>query len=213
MFPKKGLFITAAAAALLGLGCSQGGHEEQGGQASRTMEVEISEGGRVVKFEMDAPVIDLVNQDGERVTNEDLKGKVVLINFIYTNCQESCPVMVHKFMNISEEMKNELGRDLLLVSITMDPERDSPEVLKEFAGKMDIDTSKWMFLTGDRDTVGKTLKAFHFYYVKNEDGTFGHANTIILLDRKGKWKYNFSVLTVPVDIVIERVKKELTEAG
>jgi protein SCO1/2 len=172
-------------------------------------EIQVYENGRIIELEQEAPAINLIDQNGKIVTNESLKGKVVLINFIYSNCDESCPVMVHKFMDIAEEMKAELGKNLVLASITMDPERDSAEALKAYAEKLKADTSYWSFLTGDKEEVAKTLKSFNFFYQKNEDGSFGHSNGIVLLDKKGVWKYTFNVLTVPVDIAVEWIKKEI----
>ena len=216
-------FITLIlAATLIASGCSEktdSGHEahmagdhdqhKREAKASGKKTAQIFEGGRIVMFEETPPVINLINQDGKRVTNEDLKGKVTLINFIYTRCDESCPIMVHKFMDIEKEMKDELGENLQLVSITMDPEHDSPEALKGYAGKIEADTSHWSFLTEKKDIVDKVLKGFNFFYQKNEDGSFAHGNTIVMLDKNGVWKYNFNILTVPVDILVERLKKEL----
>lgn len=170
-------------------------------------EIQIFENGRVLLFEREAPHIDLVDQNNQRVTSEDLKGKVVLINFIYTNCEESCPVMVHKFMDIARKLGEEMGRSIQLVSITMDPERDTPEKLKKYAEGLKADTSKWMFLTGEKETVDSVLKGFQFTYMKNEDGSFVHANGIMALDRNGVWRYQFNVLTDTVDIVIDRIKE------
>lgn len=209
------------AATVLASGCSEktdSGHEEhmteghdQHKSEAKTpakKTAQIFEGGRIVMFEETPPVINLLNQDGKRVSNEGLKGKVTLINFIYTRCDESCPIMVHKFMDIAKEMKDELGANLQLVSITMDPEHDSPEILKSYAEKIEADTSSWSFLTEEKSVVDKVLKGFNFFYQKNEDGSFGHGNTIVMLDKNGVWKYNFNVLTVPVDILVERLKKE-----
>ena len=205
------IFLTA--------GCSEkgdSGHEghmtenhNHEAKATGKKTAQIFEGGRIVMFEETPPVINLLNQDGKRVTNEDLKGKVTLINFIYTRCDESCPIMVHKFMDIEKEMKAELaGGKLQLVSITMDSEHDSPEILKSYSKKIEADTSYWSFLTEEKSIVDKVLKGFNFFYQKNEDGTFGHGNTIVMLDKNGVWKYNFNVLTVPVDILLERLKEE-----
>ncbi|MDT8318627.1 MAG: SCO family protein [bacterium] len=218
----KGFIALILAATFLTSGCSEKtdsgheghmaeGHDQHKSEAKVTGKktAQIFEGGRIVMFEETPPSINLLNQDGKRVTNEDLKGKVTLINFIYTRCDESCPIMVHKFMDIEKEMKAELTEGKLqLLSITMDPEHDSPEILKKYAGKIEADTSYWSFLTEKKDIVDKVLKGFNFFYQKNEDGTFGHGNTIVMIDRNGVWKYNFNVLTVPVDILLERLKKE-----
>ena len=211
------VFALLTICALFTFGCTKeeklphSGHTEHEQIKPGSKTAEIFENGRVVVFTEGAPVpaIDLIDQDGRKVTNEDLKGKVVLINFIYTNCEESCPIMMHKFMEIEKELKEHLGNSLRLVSISMDPERDTPEALKKYAEKMKTDTSYWTLLTGEKAVVAEILKGSNFLYQKNEDGSFGHSNTIVGLNREGQWKYNFSVLTVPVDILVERIKKEV----
>lgn len=198
-------------------GCSEKGHEEHAGhdhsqhsgkEGEKKKTAQIFENGRIIQFEEKAPQIKLTNQDGKIVTNDDFKGKVVLFNFIYTNCKESCPIMTHKFMDIEKEMQAEIKKGLRLVSITMDPERDTPEVLKNHAQSINANPEYWTFLTGDKAEVDKVLKDFRFFYQKNEDGTFGHSNAIVMLDRNGVWKYNFNILSVPIDILVERVRAE-----
>ncbi|MDH3975259.1 MAG: SCO family protein [Deltaproteobacteria bacterium] len=211
----KQITLLIMAALIIFAGCSEKGHEDHSSHEQHTTKkaekkktAQIYENGRIVQFEETAPTINLTNQDGKIVTNEDLKGKVVLFNFIYTNCKESCPIMTHKFMDIEKEMQSEIKKGLRLISITMDPERDTPEVLKKHAASINANPEYWSFLTGEKSEVDKVLKGFRFFYEKNEDGSFGHTNAIVMLDRKGVWKYNFSVLTVPVDILVERVRKE-----
>ncbi len=184
----------------------ESGHEDH---SAHKKTATISEDGRVIEFSENAPVIDLIDQDGRPVKNDDLTGKAVLINFIYAHCDESCPVMVHKFMDIAAELKGHMGKDLILLSITMDPERDTPDMLKGYAEKIRADESYWRFLTGEKDKVENTIKAFNFFFMKNEDGTFAHDNKIMMLDKDGRWKYIFNVLSVPVDIAVERIKKEV----
>ena len=205
------------AAFLLLAGCSEKGHEghsadEHAGHNMKESEkkktAQIYENGRIIEFAETAPQIKLTNQDGKIITNDDFKGKVVLFNFIYTNCKESCPIMTHKFMDIEKEMQAEIKKGLRLVSITMDPEHDTPEVLKKHAASIKANPEHWTFLTGEKVEVDKVLKGFNFFYQKNEDGSFGHSNAIVMLDRNGVWKYNFNILSVPIDILVERVRKE-----
>lgn len=210
---KNVMAIIAFSIALICItGCTkheEGNHAGHQNKETGKKTAQVFENGRVIQFEEDAPVLDLVNQDGKKVTNADFKGKTILINVIYANCEESCPIQIHKFMEIEEAMKDKLGKSLQLVSITMDPERDSPAVLKSFAEKMDIDTSYWTLLTGDKSEIDKILKKFNFFYTKNDDGTFGHSNPIMTLNKEGKWIYTFNILTVPVDILLERIEKEV----
>lgn len=90
----------------------------------------------------------LTSQDNRPVSLKDFRGKVVLINFIYTNCKETCPALIHKFLEVQDAFKARLGKDLILISITIDPERDTPAVLKGYAKTIGAGRQGWFFLTG-----------------------------------------------------------------
>ncbi|MFQ5616400.1 MAG: SCO family protein, partial [Anaerolineales bacterium] len=73
------------------------------------------------------PEFDLINYSGDRVTNKDLEGKVILLSFAYTSCPDTCPVMFGRFLSIQRELANAIGEDIELVFLSVDPEVDTPE--------------------------------------------------------------------------------------
>ncbi|MGB5995341.1 MAG: SCO family protein [Candidatus Deferrimicrobiaceae bacterium] len=96
----------------------------------------------------------LLTQDGKEVHfhTDMLKGKVVLISFIYTNCTEVCPILMPNLVRIQELLGDRSGRDVSLVSISVDPEDDTPEELKEYGKKYGAKPG-WTFLTGKKENI------------------------------------------------------------
>lgn len=96
----------------------------------------------------------LLDQDGREVKfySDVLKDKVVLIDFIFTHCQDSCPVLTRIFYGVQELLGSRMGKDVFLVSISVDPERDRPAVLKKFAAEYRAKAG-WTFLTGPKEKI------------------------------------------------------------
>ncbi len=97
------------------------------------------------------PEFSLTERSGKRVTRTDLLGKVWIANFIYTQCTETCPLQSARLARLQTEFKGE--PDLRLVSITVDPERDTPAVLARYAERYAADPVRWLFLTGDKRAI------------------------------------------------------------
>ncbi len=107
----------------------------------------------------------LLTQDGEQVNfyTDVLKDKVVLINFIFTNCDGACPIMTQVLTNVMDLLGDEMGKKIYFVSISIDPERDDPPALKEFASKQDADHPGWLWLTGEKQNVEHIVKKLGQY--------------------------------------------------
>src|SRR5262244_3155724 len=100
------------------------------------------------------PNLPVVTQDGKALKFYDdvIKGKIVLISFIYTNCPDICPLTTARIAQVEEKLGEIVGRDIFLISLTVDPERDSPERLKGFAEAFGAGPG-WLFLTGRPDHI------------------------------------------------------------
>lgn len=135
------------------------------------------------------PEFSFIEKDGRRVTLAELKGKVWLLNFIYTNCPDTCPIQSAQMREIQEDFKKE--KDLRLVSITVDPQRDTPEVLTEYANRFSADPARWFFLTGEKETIyklaqeGFRLGAVELPHEKRPESgaTHTHSPRSVLIDR------------------------------
>lgn len=97
------------------------------------------------------PEFTLIERSGRAVTLSELKGKVWVANFIYTNCPETCPIQSAQMKDLQKDFKAE--NDLRLVSITVDPARDDPKVLTEYAKRFEADPKRWLFLTGEKKAI------------------------------------------------------------
>ncbi len=97
------------------------------------------------------PDFSLIERSGRRITLADLLGKVWVVNFFYTECTETCPLQSANMARLQAELSGE--PDVRLVSVTVDPEHDTPEVLAEYAARYRADPERWLFLTGPKDAI------------------------------------------------------------
>jgi protein SCO1/2 len=147
-----------------------------------------------------------INQMGKEVKLSDLKGKVVLMNFIYTSCpNEGCDLLSRQLMRVQLLLKDRVGKDLFLVSISIDPEKDTSQVLQEYASKHKADPNGWHFLTGDKAAVERMMKKYAVVWKTDPDGKRHHSVVIALIDREGKKvavydDYNYDTLKIVEDI-------------
>jgi protein SCO1/2 len=138
------------------------------------------------------PNVELVNQDGKTVRFYDdlLKGKVVAINFIYTHCGNVCPVETASLRQVYKLLSDRMGKDIFFYSISIDPERDTPKVLKEYAEKFKIGSgSGWSFLTGTQADTTLLRKKLGLFRDGIEASKLGEHNTSFLVGNEstGQW--------------------------
>lgn len=132
------------------------------------------------------PDFELVERSGETVTLSDLDGEIWIANLIFTHCGGTCPMMTVQMRSLL----NVLPEDVRFVSITVDPSRDTPEVLAEYADFYGADPERWLFLTGERDDIYRlSREGFHLAV----DDTFGseiepitHSTRFVLVDQEGR---------------------------
>jgi len=99
----------------------------------------------------EVPDFALVERSGRRVTRTELLGKVWIANFFYTECTETCPLQSASMARLQADLAGE--KDVRLVSISIDPAHDSPQVLSEYATRFRADPERWLFLTGSKDAI------------------------------------------------------------
>lgn len=114
------------------------------------------------KYFTDLP---LLTQDGKHVRffTDVLKDKVVLISFVYTECKDACPLLTHKLTLVRDELEGQLGKPIQFVSLSLDPERDTPAALKAFAKRHHADHAGWVFLTGESTNINHIIKKLGQY--------------------------------------------------
>ncbi|GAA4800104.1 SCO family protein [Litoribaculum gwangyangense] len=132
------------------------------------------------------PNFSFTNQDGNTITNNDYLGKVYIVEFFFTTCPTICPRMNLNLVQIQDTFKN--FENFGVASFTINPEYDTPEVLKEYAEKYGITNPNWHLLTGDKRTIYDLANAgFYIYAAENEDvlGGFEHSGNFALIDKNG----------------------------
>jgi protein SCO1/2 len=131
------------------------------------------------------PAFQLTDQAGKSITLEDLKGKIWAANFIFTRCKGPCPITVLRMQDLNTKLKKVRG-NVELVTFTVDPEYDTPEILKAFSEPLGADPASWKFLTGTPDAIQKIVVAGLLQpLAKEPDGTPAHSSRIVLVDGEG----------------------------
>jgi protein SCO1/2 len=132
------------------------------------------------------PDFTLIDQAKQRVSLSSLAGKVVVVNFIYTRCAlpQFCLRVSNNFGILQKRFAKELGKDVVLLTITFDPQRDTPEVLAAYASQWKADPATWHFLTGAVADVRKVCALFGVEYFPDE-GLMNHSLRTAVIDRTG----------------------------
>ncbi|WP_305148248.1 SCO family protein [Bacillus paralicheniformis] len=149
------------------------------------------------------------NQDGKTVSLESLKGQVWVADFIFTNCKTICPPMTSHMAELQKQMEEE-NLQARIVSFSVDPENDTPEKLKKFAGNYPLNFQNWDFLTGySQEEIEKfALKSFKAIVKKPEDeDQVIHQSSFYLVDQNGKVVKDYDgAKNTPYDEIIADIK-------
>ena len=132
-----------------------------------------------------APEFTLTSQDGAPVSLADFRGKVVATTFIYTLCTDTCPVLTPMMSFVQDRLGRDFGTKIAFVSITVDPERDTPQVLKEYARAFGADLGGWAFLTGAPQAIRELTRRYGVFAAKTADGDIDHSFLTSIVDRRG----------------------------
>lgn len=154
-----------------------------------------------------------VNQIGDTITNDHFKNKIYLVDFFFTSCPSICPKVTRQMLRIYDHIS--AYDDVILVSHTIDPKRDTPEVLKAYADNIDVSPERWLFLQGDKDETLEIANEDYFVAAlesPDAPGGFDHSGKIILLDKKAKIR-GFCEGTEPASVdkmmaMIDQLRRE-----
>jgi cytochrome oxidase Cu insertion factor (SCO1/SenC/PrrC family) len=152
--------------------------------------------------------LEVIDQDGRKLRFYDdvLKDKVVAINFIFTNCQGACPLMTRHMTLVRDTLGADLGKDIHFISISVDPVRDTPAAMKEFAETHDADQPGWRFLTGSPDNLETIVRKLGQY----TDELEAHSTLLIAANvRTAHWTK--VPPNVPPDGVVQRLRMLIEE--
>jgi protein SCO1/2 len=153
------------------------------------------------------PDFSLTSEAGKRVRLADLRGKVVAINFLYTRCPlpDVCPRLAANFATLQRYFANRMGADLVFLSITVDPDFDTPIILAEYAKRWSAKSPGWVFLTGDVSRIAASLGEVYW----TDEGSIGHNSTTSIVDRNGRLSAVVTGSTWRLDQLEQLLKHEL----
>jgi protein SCO1/2 len=132
-----------------------------------------------------APDFDLTSQDGKDVSLADYRGKVTAVTFIFTECPDICPMLTSNMAQVQQLLGTDFGKTVAFVSITIDPETDTPPVLKEYAEAFGANLEGWAFLTGDPAALHEVSEAYGVFAEKAVGGGFDHTLLTSIIDPHG----------------------------
>lgn len=131
------------------------------------------------------PDFKFVSQYGDTITSKNFKDKIYVSDFFFTSCPTICPVMKKNMLKVYKEIKGQ--NDIAILSHTIDPEHDTPAVLKKYATDLGVDGRQWLFVTGKKEDIYK-IGQKHYMVVANEDSTavggYIHSGAFLLVDRE-----------------------------
>ncbi len=154
-----------------------------------------------------------VDQDSTVVTNETYRGKIYVTDFFFTSCRTICPIMKTQMLRVYDSIQND--PDVLLLSHTIDPEHDTVGLLHDFAERLGVESSKWHFVTGEKEEIYKLAQTSYFSTAledKTEPDGFIHSGAFLLIDKQRRIRGKYDG-TKEDDVNrllgdIERLKKE-----
>ena len=141
------------------------------------------------------PNVELVTQDGNTVRFYDdlLKGKAVAVNTMYTSCKDECPLETARLVQVQRLLGDRMGKDIFFYSITTDPKRDKPEVLKAYAEKFGVGPG-WLFLTGNEEDLKLVIKKLGLAAARDLARRDGHSPSLMVGNEPtGQWMRNSAV--------------------
>lgn len=162
------------------------------------------------------PAFSLTDQNGRPFSSSALTGKFTAVGFIYTSCPDICPMLTTNMAALQQELKRAglLGSDVLLLSVSVDPETDTPEVLARYAADRGADTATWSFLTGTQPQIEQVVtQGFRVAYEKpahqghGQSYAVSHSGRVLLVDPTGEVRAYYDGEQLDPAKVIADIKK------
>ena len=154
------------------------------------------------------PAFELVDQAGAVVRSGELRGRVLVVSFVFTTCAEACPLVTAQLARTQSRIRAEkLDGRVRFVSITLDPATDRPDVLRRYAEAYGLDLASWHLLTGPAADGGRVVRAFGLNAVARE--RIVHGSLVVLVDEKGRIAERRTDLELDPDRLLGSLRKLL----
>ena len=154
----------------------------------------------------------LVDQNGDKVSLASLKGKPLIVDFIYTSCPGPCLMETAKLANVALRLGPDLGSKVMIVSISVDPEHDGPKQLLEYSRQQGADEKGWYFLTGGPGDIDRALGGFKLSREVMPDGSVGHLVDMMLIGSDGRLLHEYNGEVVKAQDIVNDVRKTLNKS-
>ena len=155
----------------------------------------------------------LVDQNGNSVALTSLKGKPMVVDFIYTSCPGPCLMETAKLANVALRLGSDIGSKVTIVSISVDPEHDGPKQLLDYSRQQGADAKGWYFVTGGPAEIDQALAGFKLSRQVEPDGSVGHLVDMMLIGPDGRLVREYNGEVVKAQDIVDDVKKTLNKGG
>ena len=151
----------------------------------------------------------LVDQNGAKISLASLKGKPMVVDFIYTSCPGPCLMETSKLANVAMRLGPDLGTKVTIVSISVDPEHDGSKQLLDYSRRQGADQKGWYFLTGGPGDIDQALAGFKLSRQIMPDGSVGHLVDIMLIGPDGRLVHEYNGEVVKAQEIVDDIRKTL----
>ena len=158
------------------------------------------------RIEGRAPEFALVTQSGRPLTLMELRGKVVLLTFTYSTCTEVCPLITAAMVTVQQRLTAAERQQIFLLSVTAQPEVDTPTVLQAYAQRLGVDLTSWAFVTGHPQAVQVVWQAFGLTVKPRATGGVDHPAWTFLIDREGTVQYRYLGSLLEIETIVEDMR-------
>jgi protein SCO1 len=169
------------------------------------------EGGQLARIGP-APAFTLTGTDGHRLSLADLRGRVVAVTFIYATCADTCPLLTAKLAGLQQRLGSDFGRKIHFVSITVDPERDTPDALRHYARAHGADPTGWAFLTGSPAEIQDVARRYGVVARKTARGDVDHTFLTSIVDPRGVLRVQYMGVRFDPEEFLRDLQSVLREA-
>lgn len=193
---------------LLIVGCGQKGNHADTPAEDKAIQSSPEEMSDLSIYQLTMP---WKTQEGEEITFQDLSGEVLVVTMIYTSCQSACPRLVEAVKTIESKVSASASSGVRYVFITIDPTYDTPERLKEYSIKKDMEDSRWLFLQGTEESVLEFANVVAVRYDRISPIEFSHSNIVTVFDQHGVMLHQEEGLNADYQKTIEAVVSALAD--
>lgn len=146
-----------------------------------------------IRTELTPPQFTLVNQHEKEISLDDFRGSVVMITAVYASCNETCPLILEQAKKVLGQLNESMATQVQLLALTMDPDKDTSQMLKMTADHYELTGSNQHLLTGEARYIDNILDQLNISRQRRADGAIDHANIFMLVDKQGKIAYRFTL--------------------